>query len=225
MAAKRYSGRATVTVRLTPRDEYIANVSVGGRNVYTLVTLPPPGSRIAIDSPAAYDDVARAALSFWSDEGGPAEGTFEWGDGGPEVSRTKPRASKANGRRRVGAKRATKRNAWRPVPRPFTLLTARDWQHIRSEARAMWGDYEADGGEGETPEESVMTSAGYVSVGASPIGYVIMRGRELPQNEWPRATRKTRKVKSNSKRKATPRKRARKAPARKRRATSRRRRR
>lgn len=114
--AKRYSGRATVTIRLTPRDEYIANVSVGGRNVYTLVTLPPPGSRLAIDSPAAYDDVARAALSFWSDEGGPAEGTFEWGDSGPEVSRTKPRASKANGRRRGRSTRRARRNgSWKVV--------------------------------------------------------------------------------------------------------------
>lgn len=196
--AKRYSGRATVTIRLTPRDEYIANVSVGGRNVYTLVTLPPPGSRLAIGSPAAYDDVARAALSFWADEGGPAEGTFEWGGSGPYITRTKPRASRANGRRRVGAKRRTRRN----TASGYTIEIA---NRVRN-GRVVGIDY-------------VVTQRG---IGRT--GILARRGTRAEAEDW--IAEHDRPTKRNG-RKATARRKApkRRAVSRKRRPTTRRRRR
>lgn len=63
--AKRYSGRAVVTVLYDDRrGDYKATVAIGKRNVWSGRIGEPKSRTIAVDSPKAYDDTAHAALSF-----------------------------------------------------------------------------------------------------------------------------------------------------------------
>ncbi len=63
--AKRYSGRATVTVTYDDRrGDYKATVAIGKRNVWSGRIGEPASRTIAVDSPKAYDSTAHAALSF-----------------------------------------------------------------------------------------------------------------------------------------------------------------
>lgn len=65
--AKRYSGKATVTVSYEDRGDYKASVAIGKRNVWRGRIGAPAagfGRGIAYDSPKAYDSTAHAALSF-----------------------------------------------------------------------------------------------------------------------------------------------------------------
>jgi len=71
--AKRYSGRAVITVLYQDRGDYKATVAIGKRNVWSGRIGAPAsgfGRGIAYDSPAAYDRTAEAALSFAEDETG-----------------------------------------------------------------------------------------------------------------------------------------------------------
>jgi hypothetical protein len=69
--AKRYSGRAVVTVTYQDRGDYKCSVSIGKRAVWSgRISAPKSGfgRGVAYDSPAAYDHTAETALSFAEDE-------------------------------------------------------------------------------------------------------------------------------------------------------------
>ena len=71
--AKRYSGKAVITVLYQDRGDYKATVAIGKRNVWSGRIGAPAsgfGRGIAYDSPTAYDRTASAALSFADDETG-----------------------------------------------------------------------------------------------------------------------------------------------------------
>ena len=90
-------------------------------------------------------------------------------------------------KRRAAPKRATKANAWRPVPAPFNQFTAMDWAHIRQTVQKQKASWNYDD---ESPRGVIMTSIGYVDVGVDhedEDGYVVIRGVYLPASEWPRA--------------------------------------
>ena len=68
--AKRYSGRAVITVTFNDRsDNYRVSISVGGKSVWHSSIFAPRSSTVAVDSPAAYDRIAHSALSFAESEG------------------------------------------------------------------------------------------------------------------------------------------------------------
>lgn len=95
--AKRYSGDLQISVIYDDRDFYRVAVSRGGKLLWRGRVRPPAagfGRGIAYDSPEAYDDTARAALSFMQnefDEGGrttyDAASHAEFGDRGFVVRR------------------------------------------------------------------------------------------------------------------------------------------
>lgn len=69
--AKRYSGKAVITVTYEDRGDYKASVAIGKRNVWSGRIGAPAagfGRGIAYDSPKAYDSTAHAALSFADDD-------------------------------------------------------------------------------------------------------------------------------------------------------------
>lgn len=102
--ALRYSGSLTVRVVWNDRGYYNASVSRKGRNLWSGTVGAPRSSRVAVDSPEAYDATASAALSFAAHDGADVD------DAGAEVTR-KPQTSmrRANpARKRPAAKRARK---------------------------------------------------------------------------------------------------------------------
>jgi hypothetical protein len=65
--ATRYSGNATIRIHFTEMDDYGVSISAGGRNVYRGTVGAPAvgfGPGVAYDSSEAFDETARAALSF-----------------------------------------------------------------------------------------------------------------------------------------------------------------
>jgi hypothetical protein len=76
----------------------------------------------------------------------------------------------------------------RGFPVPFNRLTARDWAHIRATARGLGREWFAGD---EPPQETVMTSQGYVDVAMSVEGPYVTAGRNsLDEPEWPSAPRR-----------------------------------
>ena len=72
--AKRRCGKHEVSIVWSDtRDLYVAKIKEGGRTVSTQYVGRPPASRLAVDSPKAYDEAARAALSFAEHEGAISE--------------------------------------------------------------------------------------------------------------------------------------------------------
>jgi len=67
----RYSGRIAMRVVLREgmRDEYHVSIKLPNGDRETVVVGAPAHMRIAIDSPQAYDDAARAALAFAEHDG------------------------------------------------------------------------------------------------------------------------------------------------------------
>lgn len=112
MSVKRYSGRATITIRLVERDEhdqfvYYYNVTVGGKSLARGEVYPPRsgfGSGIAYDSAKAYDQVASAALSFAINDNSDVGNEVDYAASGTDyvISRRKPvRGAVKNGRSRL----------------------------------------------------------------------------------------------------------------------------
>lgn len=104
--ALRYSGKLTIRVLWNDRGYYNASISSKGRNLWSGTVGAPKSSRVAVDSPEAYDDTASAALSFAAHEGADVD------DAGVEITRkpqTRARANPASKRaKRPAAKRARK---------------------------------------------------------------------------------------------------------------------
>ena len=106
--AKRYSGRATITLRLDDWDNYHYSVSVGGK-VKAKGTARPPksgfGPGVAYDSAKAFDKTAEAALGFAmaDDDSSDVIVAVEYDKNGQFlISRRKPvRKAAPNGRSRL----------------------------------------------------------------------------------------------------------------------------
>lgn len=106
MSVKRYSGRAVITLRFVERDEggdqfvYPYSVSVGGKSVARGTVSAPRsgfGRGVAYDSAKAFDESARAALSFAMDDNSDIADVVEYDDSGVHISRRRPaRASRPN---------------------------------------------------------------------------------------------------------------------------------
>jgi len=84
MAAIRYSGRATL--RLTYRDatsDYRVSINSDGLPSEVVIVGEPATLTHAVDSPEAFDDAARAAISFAESLGE----SCSYDDAGPFVAR------------------------------------------------------------------------------------------------------------------------------------------
>lgn len=96
----------------------------------------------------------------------------------------------------------------RGFPVPFNRLSPRDWAHIRATVRGL--DHEWFAGD-EPPQETVMTSQGYVDVAMSAEGPYVTAGRNsLDEPEWPPASRPRRRATAKRSKRAAGAKRTRK---------------
>jgi hypothetical protein len=83
--ARRWSGNLSIHIKFVDRDnQYKATVcriapNRAERDCQVMWVGPPAHLTRAVDSPAAYDDAARAAIAFLDDEGR-LPGRAEWGD-------------------------------------------------------------------------------------------------------------------------------------------------
>lgn len=89
--AVRYSGNVTITLTYNDKtSQYDCSVKAPKEKAVKVHVRPPPSSRLAVDSPEAYDGTARAAYSFADDEHGEI-GNPEYGSGtGIIIHRKKP---------------------------------------------------------------------------------------------------------------------------------------
>lgn len=89
--AMRYSGQVTVSIRFDDRnDQYVASVqSPGGRET---VHVPWKWSTKGVDTPEAYDDAARAAISFAERTKAGDYATYDESGTSAHVGRMKSRA-------------------------------------------------------------------------------------------------------------------------------------
>lgn len=65
-------------------------------------------------------------------------------------------------------------------------LTAADWRHIRETVEQQIACYNPD--DGETPEDVIMTSIGYLAVGCDGedgSGYITFDGSGMAEDVWP----------------------------------------
>ena len=93
--AVRYTG--SLVIRVVWNDRYYnASVSRKGRSLWFGVVGAPKSSRIASDSPDAYDAAAHAALSFAHDEGAPVGNYGDWTNHGWAISRKPPTRARSN---------------------------------------------------------------------------------------------------------------------------------
>ena len=100
----------------------------------------------------------------------------------------KPARRNASCRAACGMSRKNPSVYARGFPVPFNRLTARDWAHIRATARGLGREWFAGD---EPPQETVMTSQGYVDVAMSVEGPYVTAGRNsLDEPEWPSAPRR-----------------------------------
>ena len=67
--AVRYCGEVTLRIRLLEVDEYLVHISVRGKHITTMKIRPPEYRMTSLDAPAAFDAVARAAVSFATYDG------------------------------------------------------------------------------------------------------------------------------------------------------------
>lgn len=82
MATKRYSGNITVALSFVDSENhYKCNVSVGGKRGKTIIVNPPRHLTRSVDSADAFDDAAKAAISFAADEGLDTDGADHTGSG------------------------------------------------------------------------------------------------------------------------------------------------
>lgn len=91
--ARRYSGQLTINVLYDDHGFYRTTVS-GPNGSWRGNVYPPAaglGRGVAYDSAQAYDEVARAAVSFADDEMRGMGDYAEWDDDGPRVRRAKLR--------------------------------------------------------------------------------------------------------------------------------------
>jgi hypothetical protein len=90
--AKRYSGNLQINVVYDDRGHYRTAVSSGGKLLWSGTVRPAPagfGPGVAYDSPQAYDQIARSALSYADDERGLGDqAEFDENLTGYEVRRT-----------------------------------------------------------------------------------------------------------------------------------------
>ena len=100
--ATRYSGSLKINVIYHDKHgAYRASISRKGKNLWGGWVNPAHASRLAVDSPEAYDAIARSALSFAESDGA---GVGDYADvahgGGPEfwhVRRSEKRPARSNG--------------------------------------------------------------------------------------------------------------------------------
>lgn len=86
----RYSGNVKVNiVWLDSKDQYKADVSVGGKRGKTIYVGAPRVMIHGVDHPSSFDSAARAAISFAADEGLDVDGA-EYDRSGVVVHRKKP---------------------------------------------------------------------------------------------------------------------------------------
>lgn len=115
--AVRYSGPFTIRVNFRDRsDDYGVTISRGKRRVWSGSVGTPRHLTSSVDSPAAYDAAARAALSF-ADSDGRDVGDADFGDRGYHVSRSRSTQRRSNPRRPAKRKRPSARacssRAWK----------------------------------------------------------------------------------------------------------------
>jgi hypothetical protein len=106
--AKRYSGSLQINVSYDNRGFYRTSVSEGGKKLWSGQVNPAPagfGVGVAYDSPQAYDEIARSALSFADhevpDAGIGDSADFQEDGSGWRVTRASG-GSSASGRREGG---------------------------------------------------------------------------------------------------------------------------
>ncbi len=90
--AIRKSGQ--VKIHCTYRDrenDYRCALSVHGKKRGVEYVGVPRSLSHAVDSPQAYSDAVRAALSFALDDGKIEESDLDWGESGPRIMRPKKR--------------------------------------------------------------------------------------------------------------------------------------
>ena len=89
MSARRSSGNVRVSVRVDDSiGAYRCRVSAPGELAHNVLVVPPLATLalITIDSTAAFDDAARAAIAFTIDEGLGACPNYETVDGADRVA-------------------------------------------------------------------------------------------------------------------------------------------
>ncbi len=87
MSARRWCGRYCLRIRLLPTDRYRVWVSRRGARVTKFDVLPPVQLERALDHPNAFDEAARAAMSFFSVTDEFDEEAAEHSDAGFQVRR------------------------------------------------------------------------------------------------------------------------------------------
>lgn len=127
--ATRHSGSLKINVVYHDgHGAYRASISRKGKNLWAGWVNPAYASRLAVDSPEAYDAIARSALSFAESDGA---GVGDYADvapgGGPEfwhVRRSEKPAARSNGARRPAAKksRASRSNGVRSPSYPYLVV-------------------------------------------------------------------------------------------------------
>ena len=98
MSAKRYSGDAVITITIDDsfhrrepgRQNYWYVITQGRNRSMGYISAPiSHGSGVGVDSPAMFDEVARSALSFATNDREIDDDTLDFGEDGYEVSRRK----------------------------------------------------------------------------------------------------------------------------------------
>lgn len=108
--AKRYSGDLQISVVYDDRGDYRTSVSEGGKVLWRGRVNPARagfGVGVAYDSPKAYDEIVRSAISFADHEKPGIGDSAAMNDSGYTVSRTRARSW---GQRRAGVKRSSVRD-------------------------------------------------------------------------------------------------------------------
>lgn len=87
--AIRYCGKVKIKCSFDDAaNQYVCRLYMGGHAGTQYVGVAP-ASRLAVDSPQAFDNAARAAVSFALDDKQIDESECDYGDGGPTIRRKK----------------------------------------------------------------------------------------------------------------------------------------
>jgi len=90
--AIRKCGRVKISCTYREREnDYRCVFSVNGKKQGVEYVGVPRSLSHAVDSPQAYSDAAKAAISFAVNDGKLDESDLEWGDSGPRLMRPKRR--------------------------------------------------------------------------------------------------------------------------------------
>ena len=87
MSTRRTCGDYRLWLKLLEFDKYRVSISRHGRRVTTFDVVPPVISSVALDHPTAFDQTARAAMSFFSIEESFDEAAAEIRDAGCVIRR------------------------------------------------------------------------------------------------------------------------------------------